>query len=161
MKPLLQQIVDGVYEGGIFVNSLTPGRKASFSNFNLWIGILSASNEISVRWMSLYHIDDKLILVQVKKHYLSQNWARLVSPYGITRPQWVNRLKTEKNYILQITFSIAFPVRIGNVWISIKTSLNFNLKCQIDNEALLVQVMAWCRTGDILWPGPLLLTWPD
>ena len=27
---------------------------------------------------------------QVKGHYLSQCWPRSVSPYGVTRPQWVN-----------------------------------------------------------------------
>ena len=41
--------------------------------------------------------DDKSTLVQVMawccqatSHYLSQCWPRSVSPYGVTRPQWVN-----------------------------------------------------------------------
>ena len=41
--------------------------------------------------------DDKSTLVQVMawcrqatSHYLSQFWPRSMSPYGVTRPQWVN-----------------------------------------------------------------------
>ena len=30
---------------------------------------------------------------QASSHYLSQCWPMSVSPYGITRPQWVNRLR--------------------------------------------------------------------
>ena len=43
--------------------------------------------------------DDKSTLVQVMawchqatSHYLSQCWPRSLSPYGATRPQWVNSL---------------------------------------------------------------------
>ena len=54
------------------------------------------SHEISSRWMSLDLTDDKSTLVQVMawcrqatSHYLSQCWPRSLSPYGVTRPQWV------------------------------------------------------------------------
>ena len=47
--------------------------------------------------MSVNHTDDKSTLVQVMawcrqatSHYLSQCWPRSLTPYGITRPQWVN-----------------------------------------------------------------------
>ena len=30
---------------------------------------------------------------QATSHYLSQCWPRFMSPYGVTRPQWVNRFK--------------------------------------------------------------------
>ena len=47
--------------------------------------------------MSLDCTDDQSTLVQVMawcrqatSHYLSQCWPRSISPYGITRPQWVN-----------------------------------------------------------------------
>ena len=47
--------------------------------------------------MSLDLTDDKSTLVQVMawcrqatSHYLSQCWPRPLSPYGITRPWWVN-----------------------------------------------------------------------
>ena len=50
-------------------------------------------------WMPLDLTDDKSTLVQVMawcrqatSHYLSQFWPRFMSPYGVTRPQWVNNL---------------------------------------------------------------------
>ena len=54
------------------------------------------SDEIEPRWIPLNLTDDKSILVQVMvwcrqatSHYLSQCWPRSLSPYGVTRPQWV------------------------------------------------------------------------
>ena len=35
-----------------------------------------------------------------------------------------------------------------NIWISIKIPLKFVAKGPIDNMLALVQVMAWCQTGD-------------
>ena len=53
--------------------------------------------EIALRRMSLDLTYDKSTLVQVMawcrqatSHYLSQCWPRSLSPYGVTRPQWVN-----------------------------------------------------------------------
>ena len=55
------------------------------------------SYEIALRWMPLELTDDKSTLVQVMawflqatSHYLRQCWSRPMSPYGVTRPQWVN-----------------------------------------------------------------------
>ena len=55
------------------------------------------SCEIALIWMSLDLTDDQSTLVQVMawchqatSHYLSQCWPRSLSPYGVTRPQWVN-----------------------------------------------------------------------
>ena len=54
------------------------------------------SYEIALRWMPLDLTDEKSTLVQVMawchqatSHYLSQCWPRSMSPYGVTRPQWV------------------------------------------------------------------------
>ena len=54
------------------------------------------SCKIALRWMPLDLTDDKSTLVQVMawcrqaaSHYLSQCWPRFMSPYGVTRPQWV------------------------------------------------------------------------
>ena len=54
------------------------------------------SCDIPLSWMSLKLIDDKLTLVQVMawfrqatSHYLNQCWPRYMSPYGVTKPQWV------------------------------------------------------------------------
>ena len=59
--------------------------------------------EIALRWMSQDFTDDKSTLVQVMawcreatSHYLSQCWPRSMSPYGVTRPQWVNSLDAGK-----------------------------------------------------------------
>ena len=55
------------------------------------------SCEIALIWMLLYFTDDQSTLVQAMawcrqaaSHYLSQCWPRSLSPYGVTRPQWVN-----------------------------------------------------------------------
>ena len=52
--------------------------------------------EIDLIWMSQDFTDDQSTLVQVMawcrqatSHYLSQCWPRSLSPYGVTRPQWV------------------------------------------------------------------------
>ena len=55
--------------------------------------------EIALLWMSLDFTDDQSTLVQVMawcrqatSHYLSQCWPRSVSPYGVTRLQWVKSI---------------------------------------------------------------------
>ena len=60
------------------------------------------SYEIALIWMSLDFTDDQSTLVQVMawcrqatSHYLSQCWPRSLSPYGVTRPQWVNPSGTD------------------------------------------------------------------
>ena len=86
-------------------NSLAPGRfKVNFRwvifklilVVNGWV----MSCETALIWTSLDHIYGKSTLVQVMawcrqatSHYLSQCWPRSLSPYGATRPQWVNSLQ--------------------------------------------------------------------
>ena len=84
------------------VNSLAPGRprchfKTAICYLVLLIGFFRSSNDNAPRWMSLDLTDDKSTLVQVMawcrqatSHYLSQCWPSSMSPYGVTRPQWVN-----------------------------------------------------------------------
>ena len=86
----------------ICVNSLAPGGFENiFQNvfFKLisWIDTLSNSCETALRSMPQNPSDDKSTLVQVMawcrqaaSHYLSQCCPRSLSPYGVTRPQWVN-----------------------------------------------------------------------
>ena len=90
----------------VCVNSLTPERFDQ--NFRQVISIFKLisvtdgwgiSCKIALRWMSLDLTDDKSTLVQVMawcrqatSHYLSQCWPRSMSPNGITRPEWVDRL---------------------------------------------------------------------
>ena len=101
------------------VNSLAPGR----FQWNLrkiifkLILVTDISSEIALRWTSLGLSDDKSTLVQVMawcrqatSQYLSQCWPGSLSPYGVTRPQWVKKLPTSAwreyigNYILIIVF---------------------------------------------------------
>ena len=58
---------------------------------------------LALWWMSLGVTDDKSTLVQVRawcrqatSHYLSQYWPRSLSPYGVTRTQWVDVYRTLK-----------------------------------------------------------------
>ena len=62
-----------------------------------WTHITCAACKIVVRWIPQNSIDDKSTLVQVMarcrqvtSHHLSQCWPRSMSPYGVTRLQWVN-----------------------------------------------------------------------
>ena len=85
-----------------WVNSLAPGRSKCNSknvifNLVLLIGIFRSSYDNALRWMPQDLTDDKSTLDQVMawchqatSHYLSQCWPRFLSPYGVTRPQWVN-----------------------------------------------------------------------
>ena len=86
------------------INSLTPGRfqfnfrKVMFKLTSVSVGWV-ISFEIALRWMPQDFTDDKSTLAQVlawcrqaTSHYLSQCWPRSLTPYGVTRPQWVNTL---------------------------------------------------------------------
>ena len=60
------------------------------------VTFMKISNAIASKWMAKDHNDDKSKLHQVmawrrqaRSHYLSQCWPIPVSPYGVTRPQWV------------------------------------------------------------------------
>ena len=60
------------------------------------------SCEIALIWMSLDFTDDQSTLVKVMawcrqatSHYLSQCWPNSLSPYDVTRPQWVNTVHAE------------------------------------------------------------------
>ena len=89
----------------IFINSLAPGKfKWNFRQvifkMNSVIDGWGISCEFPLTWMSLDLTDDKSTLVQVMawcrqatSHYLNQCWPRSPTPYGVTRPQWVNQWK--------------------------------------------------------------------
>ena len=84
------------------INSLAPGkfewnfRHVIFKQI-LVIDDWGISCEIALSWKPHDLTDDKSTLVQVMawcrqatSHYLSQCWPRSLSPYGVTRPQWVD-----------------------------------------------------------------------
>ena len=84
------------------VNSLAPGRFKINFRWGIFQLILvvngwGISCETTLIWVSLDHTYDKSTLVQVMawcrqatSHYLNQCWPRSPTPYGVTRPQWVN-----------------------------------------------------------------------
>ena len=60
------------------------------SPINIW----SIYCEIAIRWIPQYLTDQTLVQVmawchEATSHYLSQCWPRSLSPYDVTRPQWV------------------------------------------------------------------------
>ena len=71
--------------------------KTAIFNLVLLIGISTSSNDNALRWMPWDLTDDKSTFAQVMawclqamSYYLSQCWSSSMSPYGLTRPQWVN-----------------------------------------------------------------------
>ena len=86
---------------GLGFNSLAPGKFEWNFLYVIFKRILVIDGwgicyEIALIWMSLDFTDDQSTLVQVMawchqatSHYLNQCWPRYMSPYGVTRPQWV------------------------------------------------------------------------
>ena len=69
--------------------------------------------------MSLYRTEDKSTLVQVMawcpqatSHYLSQWWPRYVSPYGVSRPQWVKWCTVSDDPLWPVD-----PIRYDRSWL--------------------------------------------
>ena len=86
------------------LNSLAAGRfdwnfRLRIFMLILVVGDWDIFSAIALRRKSEGLTDDKSTLGQVMawcrqapSHYLSHCWARSMSPYGVTRPQWVNSL---------------------------------------------------------------------
>ena len=97
--------------------------KTALLNLVFLIGIFPSSKDNTLRWMPRHLNDDKSTLVQVMawcrqvtSHYLSQCWHSSISPYGVTRPQWVNCL----SQILTLTCKIGsilgqYPLVMANL----------------------------------------------
>ena len=69
-----------------------------------WILVID-SCEIALIWISLDFTHDQSTLVQVMawcrqatSHYLSQCWPRSLSPFGVTRQEWVDYIKIGKKW---------------------------------------------------------------
>ena len=96
------------FPGPRWVNSLAPGWFEWNFNQAVFKLILVTDGwgifcETTLRWMSLDLTDEKSTLVQVMawcrqatSHYLSQYWPRSLTPYGVTRPQWVKLVYQDK-----------------------------------------------------------------
>ena len=87
-----------------------------------WIFVIDGwgiSYEIVLIWMSLDFTDDQSTLVQVMawcrqtpSHYLSQCWPRSLSPYGVTRPQWV-KTRTRWSYKVDSTADVGLMAQVA------------------------------------------------
>ena len=81
----------------LVVNSFAPGRcEWNFRNAIIKLMLETGGWSIPSE-MSLGLTDDKSTLIQVMawccqatNHYLSQCWPKSMSPYSVTRPQWVD-----------------------------------------------------------------------
>ena len=80
----------------INLNSLAPGRPRCHFKTAIFNLVLLIANDNALRCMPRDLTDDKSTLVKVMtwcrqatSHYLSQCWPSSMSPYGVTRPQWV------------------------------------------------------------------------
>ena len=145
-----------------FFNSLAPGRprchlKNAIFNLILLIGIFILSKDNALRWMPRDLTDDKSTLVQVMawcrqatSHYLSQWWPSSMSPYGVTRPQWVdlcckivclNYLKYGRLYLHNMTTTIS------NKMITYCYSSTF-----VNEKAVLYIVLQNCQLKILLAP---------
>ena len=82
--------------------------------------------------------------------YSSVNWVA----FGLTHWGW-----DEIDNISQTTFWNVFP-SMKIVWISIKMSLKFVPKGSINNISVLVQIMAWCRSGNKTLSEPMMVRLP-
>ena len=113
--------------------------------------------------MSMDLTDDKSTLVQIMvwchqatSHYLSHCWPRSMTPCGVTRPQWVNTLRLIQN-------GRQFPDDILkwiflNVGILIRIAFKFVPGSPINNIPALVQIMAWCRSGNKPLSEPMMVS---
>ena len=128
------------------INSLAPGRFER--NFSLIIFKLISvtdgwgiSCKIALRWMPLDLTHDKSTLFQVMawcrqatSHYLSQCWPRFMSPFGVTRPQWVNCFVLTKcscTVVIVLVWCLFFWLSIpwlGFSWASLAVTL---LTCSV------------------------------
>ena len=108
---------------------------------------------------------------QATSHNLSQCWPSSVSPYGITRPQWVNlyekhqpnsinslRPRPNRRHFADDIFKYIFENE--NELISPRISLKSVPEIRINNIPALVQIMAWRRPGDKPLSEPIMVSLP-
>ena len=114
------------------INSSAPGRprchfESAIFNLALLIGIFTPSKDNALRWMPWDLTDDKSTLVQVMawchqatSHYLSQCWPSYMSPYGVTRPQWVKDTKVYSELTYWICLMISYKTKKNKCWVLVK-----------------------------------------
>ena len=147
-------------------NSLTPGkfewnlRHVIFKQI-LVIDGWGISGEIALMWMSVDFADDQSTLVQVMawcrqatSHYLRQCWPRSLSPYGVTRPQWVKSLRLSDAYMHQI---------MACCLLAVKPSLEPTLanKCRQHSSWIKIFFIQQNAFENVISTIALILSWPQ
>ena len=98
-------------------------------------------------WMSLdFTDDDQSTLAQVMawcrqatSHYLSQCWPRSLSPYGVTRPQWVNALAlgiTDSSTGMVLTMEESFCSQFNSIILAQSRHISSKQKSYNKSELL-------------------------
>ena len=133
-------------------SSLASGRCGR--NFNIVIfkfisrtDISCAACKIVERWIPQNSTDDKSTLVQVMawchqatSNYLSQCWPRNLSPYGVTRPQWVKKM-TWWLYSVILSWLIINSIFRNEFQWALKSKSNSNIHSDVLIESALVTMI--------------------
>ena len=114
---------------------------------------LTAVAEISIRgdfFFKSYHkfIEFNLFFIDLNLFWIDE----LIHLYSI----YLSSMNIESIYDMKITDDIFKSISNESVWISITISLKFIPKGPIDYKSVLVQVMAWQRTGEKPLPESML-----
>ena len=143
------------------INSLAPGKFEQHFRYLLF-QIISVTDgwgiscKLALRWMSLDLTDDKSTLVQVMawchqatRHYLSEWWPKPLSPYGVTRPQWVKMLSHQYRNFHHKDKTISWPSYSYNHYTEkMASSFNLSLLQYQDDVLSIKELPLWRRYKD-------------
>ena len=103
--------------------------------------------------------DDKSTLVQVMawcrqaaSHYLSQCCPRSLSPYGVTRPQWVNWSNVDSSSACPVITSTPL-IRMN--WLINSTCAGSYVKCGANVQGIIYTREGWFRLAPSQWETSL------
>ena len=134
------------------------GFQANFSDW--WLRCISCAIVLSDITDNI--TDNKSTLVQVMawcrqatSHYLSQCWPRLLSPYDITRPQWVkdiNYLVTYMRYHFPSPFHMSKATTGGCWWPGAKVPGHQHHQYQLNSycNSVWVSPVSWLSIQSIV-----------
>ena len=119
--------------------------------YNLYVvSFWREGRQRSIAYQAVSPTDDKSTLIQVMawcrqatRHYLSQCWPRSMSPYGVTRPKWVNSLAPGSCGSEFTIFKLISRIDIMNI--SCEIAFKWMPQDLSDNKSTFVQVRSWCH----------------
>ena len=109
------------------------------------------SCKIALRWMPLDLTGDKSTLVQVMawcrqatSHYLNQCWPRSLSPYGVTRPQWVKLNSSLPSDTIQ---HVLINTALGNGLVPVRhpAITQTNVESLSDFREIQIKIQFWSK----------------